>query len=145
MRSTALALMAGLLSGCLAAAPPQPMFKGDQNNPYVVEIPWDTENSCKVNKGAFKEDPAGLCPPPDSGLCLQRDKFIEWQSVNPADAKFEIFFDPLQPTPLKSANGKLKRKIDANAPIASYKYSIVRDGCDPTAENTFDPHIRIVE
>jgi hypothetical protein len=108
---------------------------------YTVQIFWKTDKPCEVNK---VEEEKTTCKKDDSAFCVARNDFIIWQSNNPSNAKYEIYFDPIQGMPLKAGqNGKLVKQIDDNAPLADYKYSIVREGCAPDLANTYDPRIRV--
>lgn len=141
MRIILTALTVLLLSAC-APQSSMSLSKGKVNDPFVVEIYWSDTDTCIVRD--VKEDKDGRCSIFSSKLCLRREQHVEWRSMNPSNAAYEIYFDPIQGAPLQTNNGRLKRKIDNDAPIADYKYSILRDGCDPTKVNTYDPHIRIV-
>jgi len=132
MKAIAIALLAGaLVSGS----------QGLSLNGYTVTITWDSDDPCKVAEVAH--EPTN-CLYKESQICVARTDFIIWQSINPPNAKYEIYFDPIMGQPLKSGgNGKIVRQIDDNAPLAEYKYSILRDGCPANEENTFDPRIRV--
>lgn len=129
-----------LLSAC-AELPPFTGDKGLRPNPYIVDINWSTTDPCKVD--SVSEDTT-VCSGGGSDFCVGRDDFVIWRSNNPSDAPFEIFFDPIDgPAFTAGGSGWVAKKIDGKAPIGLYKYSIVRDGCPPNQDNTFDPHIRI--
>ena len=139
MNKIVIVMLAGLMAAC--AAMPGPGASGTSTDPYTVDIYWSTTDSCKVDKVV---ESATTCIGVTSDICVGRGDFIEWRSNDPSNAKYEIFFDPIQNAPLKAGgNGRIKKPMDANAPIATYKYSIVRDGCSPTLDNTYDPHIRV--
>ena len=126
-----------LVSACETTGPAVP---GSRDDPYVITITWkDGGSSCEVDTVTAT---LPNCSPPKTGKCGGRGEFIQWESA-PGAIRYEVFFDPLQPSPFRS-NGKgvLKRKIDDEAPFAEYKYSILRDRCDATTD-TFDPRIRI--
>jgi hypothetical protein len=140
MKTLTVVILVAVLAAC-SSLPPFTGAKGLSVNPYIVDINWNTTDTCKV--ASLTEDTT-TCVPPAPGLCVGRSDFIIWRSNNPSDAQFEIFFDPLFGPRLKSGrDGWVVRPIDDNAPIGDYKYSIVRKGCPPNKDNTFDPHIRI--
>lgn len=140
MRTLSVLAAAMLLSAC-AELPPFTGDKGLNLNPYIVDINWSTTNPCKVE--SVSEDTT-VCSGGESDFCVGRNDFVIWQSNNPSDAQFEIFFDPIDgPAFQAGGNGWVAKKIDKDAPIGLYKYSIVRKGCPPNQDNTFDPHIRI--
>ncbi len=141
MNRLLIVMLAALLAACGPTMPSFTGVKGLSANPYIVDINWNSTNPCLVD--SITEDTTS-CTLPGVGLCVGREDFIIWRSNNPSDAKYEIFFDPILNMPLKARRkGIIVRMIDRKAPIASYKYSIVRDGCAPDATNTYDPHIRI--
>lgn len=141
MKIIAVVMCAGLFAGCVTPIPPFIGPKGLNPNPYVVDITWSTTEPCKVD--SVTEDPTA-CLMAGADLCVGRGDFIVWVSNNPSDAKYEIFFDPIYGARLKAGrNGIIVRPIDATAPIATYKYSIVREGCAPDLANTYDPRIRV--
>ena len=148
MKTIAVVLLAaGFLTACdqpMPASTGSPASTGPEgptSNSYTVNIFWKDGSECEVDK---VEEPVTTCTQGDSAFCVGRNDFITWQGNSPSNAKYEIFFDPIRGMPLKAGNdGSIKRPIDENAPLANYKYSIVRDGCPPNADNTFDPHIRV--
>jgi len=141
MKVIAVVLLAGFLTACATSMPPFTGAKGLNLNPYIVDITWNTTDTCLV--ASLTEDPT-TCTLPGLGICVGRGDFIMWRSNSPSNAKYEIFFDPIFGARLKAgSNGIIVRPIDRNAPIAQYKYSIVRDGCAPNLANTYDPRIRI--
>ncbi|MDH3337039.1 MAG: hypothetical protein OEM85_14990 [Gammaproteobacteria bacterium] len=141
MKTIAVVMLAGLLAGCATPIPPFTGPKGLNLNPYTVDITWSATETCKV---VLLEEEPTTCIIPGIGLCVGRGDFIVWRSKSPPNVKYEIFFDPIYGARLKAGhNGIIVRPIDANAPIATYKYSIVREGCAPNLANTYDPHIRI--
>ena len=129
-----------LLTACALKPPP---FSGDEGlrlNPYKVVINFASPTSCIVTS---VDEFGGTCTGVASSFCVQRDDFIWWES-NPADIRYEIFFDPLFGARLRSTRrGFILRPVDKTAPYAEYKYSIVREGCDPDDINTFDPRMRV--
>ena len=67
---------------------------------------------------------------------------MQWER-NPANIRYEVFFDPIQGRPFPSrGTGILKLKIDQDAPWVQYQYSILRKHCSRETD-TFDPHIRV--
>ena len=141
MKAIAVVLLACFLTACATSMPPFTGAKGLNLNPYIVDITWNTTDTCKV--ASLTEDPT-TCLVPTTGICVHRGDFIIWRSNSPSNAKYEIFFDPIYGTRMKAgSNGIILRAIDRDAPIAEYKYSIVREGCSPNKDNTYDPRIRI--
>jgi len=157
MKAIAVVILAGLLTAC--EKPPTPVTGAEVLDPganvpdgkeYTVKITWHAEDRCIVK--SLTEDSTkckepkilGLGPEPGPAFCVGRTDFVIWQSDNPPNAVYEIFFDPFRGTPLKAeGNGRIKKRIEDKAPIADYKYSIVRDGCEPNKVNTKDPYIRV--
>lgn len=127
----------------LASCTSMPKFvgqKGLKENPYVLKINFNATNNCKID--SVKEDMT-ICNSRAGEFCVKRKQWIIWVS-NPADIQYRIFFDPMLDRPLRSnRKGFIVKPINENAPIAEYKYSIVRKGCKPDDVNTFDPHIRV--
>lgn len=123
-----------------ACTTPGPTVPGSREDPYVITITWkDDGESCEVDE-VSAELPS--CEPPFTGPCAGRNDWIQWESA-PVPIVYRIYFDPLKRSPDKSGgNGVLKRKIDEDAPFAEYKYSILRDRCDPDTD-TYDPRFRI--
>ncbi len=141
MKRLLIVMLAGILAACGPTMPAFTGVKGLNANPYILDITWDATDRCKVD--SVTEDTT-TCVLPGTAFCVGRGDFIIWRSNNPSDAKYEIFFDPILGRPLKARRkGIVVRMIDAKAPIADYKYSIVRDGCSPNLENVYDPHIRV--
>lgn len=141
MKAIAVVLLACFLAACAISMPPFTGAKGLNPNPYIVDITWNTTDICKV--ASLTEDPT-TCTVPTAGLCVHRGDFILWKSNSPSNARYEIFFDPIYGARMKAgSNGLILRAIDRSAPIALYKYSIVREGCAPDLANTYDPRIRI--
>jgi len=141
MKAIAVVILAGFLMACTTPMPPLTGPKGLNLNPYIVDITWQTADPCKVDTVT---EEATTCIVPSPKFCVGRADFIVWRSNNPSDAKYEIFFDPIVGVPLKAGgNGIIVRKVDKDAPIGDYKYSIVRKGCAANAANTFDPRIRV--
>ena len=143
MKVLTIALLSLILAGC-KHMPPFTGPKGLEANPYIVEIHWKTTPACEVD--FITEDPAAptTCLITGPGICIGRNDWVFWRSNNPSDADFEIFFDPIDGIPLKTIwDGIAFAPIDDDAPLGQYKYSIVREGCDPNIDNTFDPHIRV--
>ena len=142
MKAIAVVLAAGLLTACVTPVPPFTGPKGLNLNPYIVDITWKSgADFCKVD--TLTEE-STTCLGGGSVFCVGRDDFIIWRSNNPSDAEYEIFFDPIFSPRLKARrNGIIVRPIDKQAPLADYKYSIVREGCAPDLTNTYDPHIRV--
>jgi len=113
--------------------------QGSIIKPWVVTIEFNPGNHCLIT--GTKRDPTKCTK--GKGFCVKRAESIEWRS-KPENIGYELFFDPIQGQPLKSdGHGVLRRKIDPDAPIANYKYSIVGEGCAPDGTNTHDPHIRV--
>jgi hypothetical protein len=108
---------------------------------YVIGIRWSETDDCQVAE--LQLDPGVECDATPEKICVQRGDFIKWVSLEPPGTGFSIHFDPIQGMPLKAPTGQIKRPIDDDAPIADYKYSIVKNGCDPNGDNTYDPHIRV--
>lgn len=141
MKKLVIVMLATLLAACGPTMPSFTGVKGLNPNPYILDIHWNATNRCKVD--SVTEDTTS-CVLPGTAFCVGRSDFIIWRSNNPSDAKYEIFFDPIKGMPLKAGrHGIILRAIDANAPLADYKYSIVRDGCAPNLDNVYDPHIRV--
>ena len=113
---------------------------GSGADPYNVTIHFASSTSCTIT--GVTEDPAKCSSYSGTGFCMQRSKFVQWES-DPVGVKYEIYFDPIQGAPMISnANGVLKKKIDSTAPYSIYKYSILGDGCDADTD-TWDPYIRV--
>lgn len=141
MKVIAVLILAGILAACVTPAPPATGHGGLSLQSYTVTITWKTSDICQVDTVT---EESTTCVDGNPGFCVARTDFIIWQSDNPSNAKYEIYFDPIMGMPLKAGgNGRIVRQIDDNAPLAEYKYSIVRDGCTPNEQNTFDPRIRI--
>ncbi|MEO1078367.1 MAG: hypothetical protein AAFY29_02350 [Pseudomonadota bacterium] len=74
----------------------------------------------------------------------RRRDFITWSGVDAngekAKVPFVIFFDPLHGRALRSKGNNLRRMVNAKAPIATYKYTIVGRGCP---DKPLDPTIRV--
>jgi hypothetical protein len=127
----------GLVS--CAGGPMTPSQKGNQNDPWVVTITWQSKDSCKV--AAVTPESTVCVNNPQTDFCVGQSKWVEWQS-DPAK-KYMIFFSPFNSASLNAGNnGKAKGKINDKAPFALYKYSILADGCNETLD-TYDPHIRV--
>ena len=157
MKAIAIVLLAGLLAAC--EKPPTPVTGAEGLDPganvpdpkeYTVKITWQADDRCKVASVTAEttecEEPKkpGLGAEPGPAFCVGRTDFIIWQSNNPPNAEYRIFFDPFLGTPLKTnGNGRIKARVADKAPIADYKYSIVRDDCEPNEANTNDPYIRV--
>ena len=115
-------IVATSLTGCVS----------DPHSPVVAKVADDVDIKIFL-KPLSNEDPT-LCPHdvdkhnPD----VWRGKFVTWQTYVKTggnevktDYRYEIFFDPIQGSPLKSnSKGELKRRIDGDAPPAEYKYTI---------------------
>ncbi|MDH3441341.1 MAG: hypothetical protein OEM63_11360 [Gammaproteobacteria bacterium] len=130
------AIFVSIALGACASGPPT--GPGSTSSPYIITINFASAASCTINSVS------AALPACSSGpdQCVGQNEFIQWES-NPGGIKYEIYFDPIKGAPLKSGgNGVLKRKIDDDAPYALYKYSILKDGCDPTAD-VFDPRFRV--
>jgi hypothetical protein len=123
---------------CASGCAVMPLGSGTESDPYVVTINFASASSCTIN--SVTED-ATPCVS-GSGFCLGRNQWMRWES-NPTGIKYNVYFDPIKGQPLNSdGQGRLKRKIDTDAPFARYKYSILRDGCDKDTD-AYDPHIRV--
>lgn len=141
MKALAVVILAGFLTACDPPLPVSTGSDGPTGQTYTVNIFWKNDSDCKVDR---VEEPDTTCKNDDPAFCVGRNDFIIWQSNDPSNAKYEIFFDPITGMPLKAGKeGRIRKRIDENAPFANYKYSIVRDGCSPNEDNTFDPHIRV--
>lgn len=141
MKLIAVVILTGFLAACVTHAPSATVPGGSSLKSYTVTITWMTSDICKVDKVTEQSTD---CVDDKPGFCVARTDFIIWQSNNPSNADYDIYFDPIRGMPLQArGNGRIVRQIDDNAPLAEYKYSIVRDGCTPNEENTFDPRIRI--
>ena len=128
------------LTAC--ASQPGVTGKGDQNDPWIVKVSIDPNIRCKILAAEAEPNTCGLADRSD--ICVQQDKFIQWES-DPAGTGFKIYFDPVVGRPFKSSNGKLKTRIDEKAPPAMYKYTITGGGnCDPNNQaDILDPGIRV--
>jgi len=153
MKTIAVVLLAGFLMACdkPASAPAGSPAATGPNGPtpasYTVNIIWKDGSKCEVKK---VEEPDTTCKKnndsaenDEPALCVRPGDFIVWQSNKPSNAKFAIFFDPLKGGQVQTGSGTIRKRIDDKAPEAYYKYSIVRDGCEPDDVNTFDPRIRV--
>ena len=80
----------------------------------------------------------------DEVLKVRRRDTITWRAVDAkgeqANVSFNIFFDPISGRALRSSGSTLREMIDAQAPIALYKYTIVGTGCP---DKPLDPEIRV--
>lgn len=134
VRVTAAMLSAAMLGACAGM---EPVGSGDENDPYIITIKF-SETPCKVSSVSHTLPNCKY----SSQKCVRRNDFLQWES-DPDGIKYEIYFDPLTGAPLVSNNnGILKRRIDADAPFAEYKYSIVKNGCN-SATDTYDPRFRV--
>jgi hypothetical protein len=123
-RGSAMVSLAALVlfaAGPAAAAEYSLVINFDGDCPDEVE---DAGNSCES-------------PEPDKACAKRNDKLV-W-TTNPEGKKFTLYFDPLKGGPKHESNGgSYSRRIDSDAPIATYKYTIVSPGCSPK-----DPRIVI--
>jgi hypothetical protein len=140
LKITAVITILSLLTACALKRPPFTGTQGLNFNPHKVVINFTDADPCVITS----VDPiATSCVGGGGVFCVGRTEFIWWES-NPADIRYEIFFDPIYSPRLRaSPNGFVLRPIDDRAPIGDYKYSIVREGCDPKKAYTFDPLIRV--
>ncbi len=114
-----------LAAGSALAADYELEIKFEDNCPVEVV---DKGNSCTALGESAGKDKA----------CAKRKDKLVWKS-NPEGKSFTLYFDPLKGGPKYKGNrGEYSRHIDADAPIAAYKYTIVSPGCEP-----FDPRIVI--
>ncbi len=121
-----------LLASSASSQPPLPT--------YVVKINFAGAGSCTITSVTEQATPCKSNPKSD--FCVGRNEFIKWES-DPAGIKYDVYFDPITGGSLKSNNnGILRKRIDPNAPYATYKYSILGDGCNSTTD-TYDPRIRV--
>jgi len=131
-----------LLTACALKPPPFSGVPGFRLNPYKIVINFASPTSCIVTS---VDETGAACSGGGAGFCVDRGDFVWWES-NPADIRYEIFFDPIFGARLKSTrHGYILRPVDNTAPVAEYKYSIVREGCAPDNTNTFDPRMRVNE
>ncbi len=124
----------------ISACAPMPLGgPGSENAPYIIKINFASANACAIT--GVTPDPT-TCAKSGTGFCIGQSDWVQWES-DPADIRYEVFFDPIQGRPFGS-NGKgiLKKKIDKDAPWVQYKYSILRRHCSKETD-TFDPHIRV--
>ena len=122
--TVALGVMALVLAaaGTASAAEYSLVIQFDGDCPDEVK---DASSSCGDSSEADK-------------ACAKRNDKLVW-TTNPEGKKFTLYFDPLKGGPKhKSNDGSYSRHIDADAPIATYKYTIVSPGCSPK-----DPRIVI--
>jgi len=153
MKTIVIVLLAVLLTACdkpVSAPTGSPAAAGHNGlkpASYTVNIFWKDGSECEVGK---VEEPDTTCKKnndsaenDEPALCVHPGDFIVWQSNEPSDAKFAIFFDPIRGGQVQTGSGTIRRQIDDKAPEAYYKYSIVRDGCESNDVNTFDPRIRV--
>lgn len=141
MKAIAVVILVGFLTASAALMSEPTGLKLLGWNSYAVDITWQTDKPCQVDTVT---EETTTCVNGKSGFCVGRTDFIIWRSNNPSNAKYDIYFDPIQGAPLKAGgSGRIVRQIDDNAPLAKYKYAIVRDGCTPDEANTFDPYIRV--
>jgi len=136
LRLSVLFLLAGLLTACAGNAVPVA--------PTPVDVPIKVffQNDSDGDLCAFKVDP-------EDPLTFKGKK-ISWQAVNQNGdtnirESFDIYFDPIQGSPLTATNGTLSRVIDSDAPNVKYKYTIwdSPQGNDPNVCEPLDPHFRV--
>jgi hypothetical protein len=133
-----------LLVSCVSA--PGPSVKGSSTNPYRVTINF--ESKCTIRdvvpettecKGKDHKD-----------FCIARGNHVTWTGNKLFDdtdgraIEYVIFFDPVvRGRKYRSRNGVVSRRMQGDAPLALYKYSILASpGCAADTD-TFDPHIRV--
>jgi hypothetical protein len=125
MRIAAAGMFAGLVlaaAGPAAAAEYSLVIQFEDGCPDAVE---DASESCGESSAADK-------------ACAKRNDKLVW-TTNPEGKEFTLYFDPLKGGPKhESSGGSYSRHIDSDAPIATYKYTIVSPGCTPK-----DPRIVI--
>ena len=94
----------------------------------------------------------GACPTgvsePELEVQKQKKEQINWLAYNAdgterVDQNYAIYFDPFKNSELTSRDGELlsPKLGESEAPIATYKYTIVGDNCP---EAPHDPHIRLM-
>lgn len=122
-----------------ACAPESGMTKkGDRNNPVILAITWMPDDACTIDTVTPDSE---LCELEFPEFCIPRSKWVEWQST-PAK-RYKIYFSPFNTGSFNAGgNGRAKGKVDANAPFALYKYTIVAHGCDPETQAN-DPGFRV--
>jgi len=136
LRTAAILVALSMITACMQMVPSGP---GNPNTPYKIIVNFADANSCTIT--GITEDTT-TCTPPHTGFCMGQNESVQWES-NPAGIRYEVFFDPINGQPFKSnANGILRRTIDGDAPWVKYKYSILRENCDPKTD-AYDPHIRV--
>ncbi len=118
-----LAMSALFFAGSVAAAEYTLVIEfNDSGCPKAVD---DASKSCGDDA---KKDKA----------CARRNDKLTW-ITEPEGKEFTLYFDPLKGGPKHDSNGgSYSRHIDSDAPIATYKYTIVSPGCAPK-----DPRIVI--
>ncbi len=153
MKVIVVVLLAGFLTACdkpMPASTESPAATGPNGRPpatYTVDIHWKDGSDCEVKEvrapetDCEKNNDSVENDEPD--FCVHPGDFIIWQSNEPSNAKFAIYFDPIKGGQVQTGSGTIRKQIDDKAPEAYYKYSILRDGCDPDDVNTYDPRIRI--
>jgi hypothetical protein len=110
---------------------------GSSSDPWEVSVHFDATDNCKIDY--VLEDP---CASGGSTLCVERNQWVQWES-EPSGIRFQVWFDPIQGAPINAPTGKVKKKIDPNAPSATYYYAILPTGAGCTTKDVFDPHIRV--
>jgi hypothetical protein len=131
-------MCAGLTMLAACASNGSQLAKGGQNNPVILAMTWKAVDACTIDK--ITPD-ASLCKESFPEFCIPRSKWVEWRST-PAK-KYKVYFSPFNTGSFNAgSNGRIKGKIDDDAPYAIYKYTIVADGCDPETQAN-DPGIRV--
>jgi hypothetical protein len=124
-----------LLGMALAAA--VVAVAGCANGRYMPGAADECRDFAKVEvEVVFKGNCAVDVDVPEADRCAEeedcfrvsrRNGMIRWerQSAEPTDRRFAIFFDPLMgPQYLSNPHGCLRRRINSNAPLGTYKYTI---------------------
>lgn len=112
--------------------------KGGQYDPWIITVTWASETSCEITNVKAETNSCNMA---EEDICLGRGKYLQWQS-SPENIDFDIFFGPVRDAKVKGNNGKAKSKIEEDAPFITYKYSILKRGCDPETD-VLDPRIRV--
>ena len=139
-----LALLASFASSQVALA-----GDGSAGDPWIITIKYDPAEVCTILEvKAETTNCVGDMDPKNRGLkkkdddiCVARGKWLKWKT-DPEKKNFDIYFHPFSGQGFPGNNGDLKKKIDDDAPVALYKYTILMRNCDKK-DDVWDPRIRI--
>jgi hypothetical protein len=133
-----LILCAGLMAIAACATNAGIPPKGSMGNPVILTITWNATDSCVID--TITPD-TNICQGSHREFCMPRSKWLAWQSSVPKE--YAVYFSPFTKGSFEAdRDGFARGKIDAEAPYALYKYSIVAEGCNRQTQVN-DPHIRV--